>query len=195
MVYSLSSSELTSLKESLYYMHVEELKEICEKLNLSPKGQKGALIERIYLFLKDGVILKALIIPAISKAKKGVIYPLDKKTLILKGAYKNDLKTRLFMKTLVGEHFHFTAFGQDFIKARWMEGSPPTYLEFALFWQKEYSARKKRKATPKQEWAYLNFLQQHKDTHPQETLTSKWEKKRTQECAKALKILKKVMRV
>jgi hypothetical protein len=186
----LSPSELNVLKEALHYMHVEELKEICKKLSLSTKGKKGDLIENIYLFLKDGSLRKEVIIPSISKTKQGKTYPLHSTTLILKGSYKNDTVTRVFMKSLVGEHFHFTAFGQDWILKRWIEGNPPTYREFALFWEKEYLARKQRKATPKQEWAYLNFIQNNPEMK-KEDLASKWEKERTKQCLKAIQLIKK----
>ncbi len=62
--------------------------------------------------------------------------------MILKGSYKNDLKTRLFFKNIVGDHFHFTAFGIDWINEKWMEGNPPTYRDYATMWQSEVDRRK-----------------------------------------------------
>lgn len=66
----------------------------------------------------------------------------------------------------MGDHFHFTAFGIDWIKKRCIEGNPPTYGEFTLFWQKEHTARKQRKSSSKQERAYITFLQNHVKKYP-----------------------------
>lgn len=125
----LSSAELEQLSESLLYLHVEELKEITARLHISDKGAKGAIIARILHFLQFGEELLLPKFPAVSCAKKGVVPALLPKSLMLRGTYKNDLATRLFFKTLIGEHFHFTAFGIDWLNERWMEGKPPTYQE------------------------------------------------------------------
>ena len=60
---------------------------------------------------------------------------------MLKGGYKNDLKTRIFFKSIIGDYFHFTAFGIDWLKEQWMKGEPPTYKKFADMWTKEYAYR------------------------------------------------------
>lgn len=85
---------------------------------------------------------------------------------MLKGSFKNDLKTRMFLKELIGNYFHYTAYGIDWIKDRWMQGLPPTYEQFAAYWQNEYLARKTTKAALKPEWAYLNFLDRYQKHHP-----------------------------
>jgi len=180
------------LFDALHYMHVSELKEVCTQLNLPLQGKKGDLIHRIQTFVQTGqiVILKSL--PDVSKAQKGVEYPLLPETLALYGSYKNDQRTRAFMKTLVGDHFHFTAFGQDWMKERWQAGNPPTYREFAEFWQAEYVRRQTKKASPKQEWAYLTFIQKYLAEHPQaskNTIVVEWEKVRTLKVNKAKRIL------
>ena len=115
---------------------------------------------------------------------------LDKETLMLKGAYKNDLKTRLFFKQLIGEYFHFTAFGIDWLNDRWMEGKPPTYQEFAEMWHKEYEKRKKTPVPPKEEWAYINFVQNSLSISPtasQESINHAWECERQKQKAKLLR--------
>lgn len=76
-------------------------------MTLETKGPKEELIERLPMFLKDDSLLETPVIPAISKAKKNTTYPLHKNTSILKGSYKNDLKTRIFMKTASGRSFSF----------------------------------------------------------------------------------------
>ena len=191
---SFSLKDLEELKIALNYMLVSELKKVCERLHIACFGKKGDVIRQIIHFVSSGKTLSPQTIPDRSKAKKGTNYPLAPTTLILLGSYKNDLQTRLFMKRLVGEHFHFTAFGQDWIKSRWLQGNPPTYREFAHFWQKEYEARKKRPATPKKEWAYLNFIQQYLAKHPKgskQEIAKAWQKERLLQARKADTLLKK----
>lgn len=180
------------LQKSLVFLKVNELKYVCEKLQLSLKGKKGELIERIVVFVTTGKNQAPKKLPQASCASKGVLYPLKPDTLILKGSYKNDEATRLFFKRLIGEHFHFTAFGQDWIKERWLKGRPPTYKEFANFWQKEYEARKNKKAEPKEEWAFLNFTQRFLERNPKaerSEIAKEWEKERKKQVAKAFQLL------
>lgn len=182
----------SDLKQHLLYLHMQELRDLCEKYALPNKGKKQALIARVVHFVETGEIITEPKLPAISKAKKGVDYPLKPHTLILKGSYKNDLKTRLFFKELIGEYFHFTAFGQDWIYERWLEGKPPTYQEFAEMWKVEYAKRKKWGTTPKEEWAYINFTQKFMGEHPnayRARLLKAWEAERIKHKESALKLL------
>ncbi len=91
-----------------------------------------------------GYHLKPVPLPAVSCASKGLKSDLHPEALILSGPYKNDLRTRNFVKDLVGEHFHFTAAGIDWIRACWERGKPPTYKEFADWWQAEYAQKDTR---------------------------------------------------
>jgi hypothetical protein len=70
------------------------------------------------------------------------------------------------MKTLIGPHFHYTAFGIDWLNDRWMMGNPPTYQEFATYWIVENERRKKHTEDPKKEWRFINFMQEMQMTHP-----------------------------
>ncbi len=131
------------LFEALYFLKLIELKKLCLQLGLAPKGAKGELIESIKHFVATGNMLQSTPIPANSKAQKNQIYLITADTLMLMGSYKNDAKTRAFFKKLIGEHFHFTAFGIDWLNIRWKQGKPPTYQEFAAMWQREYEHRQK----------------------------------------------------
>ncbi len=155
----LTDEESTALKNSLMFLHVSELKYLAVKLYLVDKGNKMALIMRILHFLHTGKKLAVPKFPENSRAMRGQIYPIHSSALMLKGSYKNDLKTRLFFKQLLGDHFHFTAYGIDWLNERWMQGNPPTYQEFASMWQEEHERRKNVPAAPKEEWAYINFVQ------------------------------------
>jgi hypothetical protein len=163
---SLNSHQLHELNEGLHYLKMNELKDICTAYALPIKSKKSQLINAIMAFIKTGEILQLKQIPDISKTKKGMKNNLDAQALMLNGLYKNDAKTRAFFKSLMGKHFHFTAFGVDWLNERWLAGNPPTYQEFANFWQEEYDSRKKIKASPKKEWAYINFVQRFLESHP-----------------------------
>jgi len=114
----LSSENIKILKEGFHFLHMEELKKLFTSLILPTQGKKDALIFRILHFVKTGDVINNPKVPSISCALKGKIYPLEVNTLILKGSYKSDLKTRIFFKKLIGDDFHFTAFGIDWINNR-----------------------------------------------------------------------------
>lgn len=172
--------DFSELLESLLFLHVIELRNYCEQLNLSTKGKKLALAHRIIHLLKTGERIEAPKYPDIScaKSKNPLISP---NSLILKGSYKNDLKTRLFFRSLIGQHFNFTAFGIDWIEELWLAGHPPTYQEFADMWQAEFISRKKNGSVPKQEWAFINFVKQYGLNHPnasQKEIIEEWKAER-----------------
>lgn len=171
---------IEALKESLKFLHVEELKNIADKFALEGKGKKIEIIVRILHFLQTGEKLIAPKFPDISYAKNKNI-PTLPNSLMLKGSYKNDLKTRLFFKSLIGDYFHFTAFGIDWLNMRWMEGNPPTYQEFSSMWKAEYQRRKENPVAPKSEWAYINFIQAYYNKipdAPREEVMKAWESER-----------------
>lgn len=156
----------SELQNSLCYLHVSELKDYCDRLNLSIKGKKLDLINRVVHFVQTNEKIDLLPYPANSVAKGRKNIPLTLEALMLKGAYKNDLKNRLFLKTIIGEHFHFTAFGIDWLENRWLAGNPPTYKEFADMWNREYEFRKSHGSKPKDEWAYINFVKGYLKDNP-----------------------------
>lgn len=162
----LTEIEKSTLYKALFYLSVSELKSLCTKLAIQPHGEKIDLIENIQQFITTGKPTTAPIMPSSSKAQSKKNYPLAPETLILYGNFKNDLKTRIFLKSLIGNHFHYTAFGIDWIKTHWLAGTPPTYQQFANYWQQEFSHRQIEKPAMKPEWAYLNFVDQYKKDLP-----------------------------
>ena len=159
------------LKDSFNYLKMHELKALINHFALESKGKKSELIDCLLHYLYTGKKLKFKKIPEASFANPRTIYPLAPKILMLKGAYKNDLKTRLFFKKLIGEHFHFTAYGLDWLNERWQKGKPPTYRQFADMWQKEYIERKNKRVAPKEEWAYISFVQKLLNCFPDSSRT------------------------
>jgi hypothetical protein len=180
------------LKKSLLYLHVRELKNIALQLSLVDNGNKMAIIMRILHFLETGQKLTLPKFPEKSCAKRHSSYSIGENELMLKGSYRNDLKTRLFFKQLIGSHFHFTALGIDWLNERWMEGNPPTYHEFAMMWQKEYQKHKYLPTAPKEEWAYINFMQKYLLGSPnatKELINNAWESERQKHKAHVFDIL------
>jgi hypothetical protein len=194
MFTELAANTKAALFEALNYLNMEELTAICSRYQIPIDGKKGQIIERLKCFIDTGKIIKSPPLPAISKAKSTDSNELNPLALILSGLYKNDDRTRQFMKSLVGEHFHFTAFGQDWIKARWQAGKPPTYQEFAEVWQAEYVKRNAKgyKPSPKAEWAYLNFIQRYSESHPKASkaeISQQWEIMRANKASYVLRNL------
>ncbi|HQU09343.1 MAG TPA: hypothetical protein PLV25_05215, partial [Opitutales bacterium] len=154
----LSVGNLQLLKEALPFLNVAELKQILNQWQLPQSGKKAAWIECLVTFISTGAIPFPPRFPAPCKAPKGQKQPLHLNALILYGAYKNDAATRAFLKQAIGPHFHFTVFGHDWIRGRWLSGSPPTFGAFIEFWCAEYASRKTHSSALKEEWAYLNFI-------------------------------------
>jgi hypothetical protein len=178
-----SGMDITALQDSLNYLYVSELRNRCETLCLSNKGKKAILVSRIIHFVETGEKTELPAYPSISCAK-GKHHPdLEPECLMLKGAYKNDLKTRKFFKKLIGDHFHFTAFGIDWLEDRWMDGNPPTYHEFAEMFKYEHEFRKANGSAPKEEWAYINFVKAYLKNNPNagsKEILQEWNLKRNQ---------------
>lgn len=169
---TLSANEAAELQDALNYMTMEELSAECTRLGFKAPERKEAIVRAIC-----GVVLRGhrpfvAAIPKPSRARPGMTCPLQPDAFILHGAYKNNDETREFLKGLVGPHFHFTAFGQRWIRMRWMAGRPPTYAQFARAWQREYLRRRgrtRRRLPPgplNPEWAYLSFLQRSSTEGP-----------------------------
>lgn len=190
----LQQHELIELREGLSHMHISELKKELMRLNLSPKAHnKQELIDRLVHYASTGKELKVREFPPCSKAIKSVHYPLHASTLMMYGNYKNDLATRLFFKKLIGDHFHFTAQGIDWLRERWLAGTPPTYGDFATMWQKEYQETLDKKRPAKQEWAYIRCTQEYKEKNPncsKEELMNAWQQKRSAHITRARELLK-----
>lgn len=192
----LSDREQLILQDMLHYMKMIELKKACRMLSVSDKGKKAELIDRILLFIYKGHTKTVPKIPAISCAKNYAAQSLNALSLMLYGGYKNDLKTRNFFKKMVGVHFHFTAFGIDWLNERWLQGNPPTYQEFADYWIQEIAQRKREKPKPKDEWMFIRFMQYMKNVEPQVSkgdLMHAWKELQAQKAKEAYQLVKKAI--
>ncbi len=194
----LSSKEQLALKDTLHYMKMAELRKACLTLSLPEKGKKALLIERILTFIKERIVILVPQVPVASLAKNHPIQSLSPSSLMLYGGYKNDLKTRNFFKKLIGPHFHFTAFGIDWLNDHWLQGNSPTYQEFADFWVQETTRRKQEKPKPKDEWMFIRFMQQMEKEEPeskQEDLLHAWKQVQWQKREEGFQLLDKAKKV
>lgn len=190
----LTEQEQSVLHDALHYMKMAELKKACQILSFSDKGKKAELIKRIMAFIQTGIVETLPKIPAQSCAKNYPIQPLDPSSLMLYGGYKNDLETRDFFKKLIGSHFHFTAFGIDWLNERWLQGNTPTYQEFADYWIQESARRKREKPKPKDEWMFIRFMQHMEKVEPQalkDDLMHAWKERQAKKAQEAYQLLKK----
>lgn len=191
----LTNHEQAILHDALHYMKMAELRASCLVLGLPKLGNKRFLIDLIMHFVQTRKVLVKLPIPAISRANNHAFQTLAPNSLMLYGQYKNDLKNRNFFKTIIGEYFHYTAFGIDWLNTRWQAGQPPSYQEFADYWKQEYTQRQLLQAPLKAEWAYLNFLQKLQKEQPnlsQSTLLAAWKAKQTEQASLAKNLLTKM---
>lgn len=142
-------SELNFL--AIWYLTLSDLKSICKIFKIS-HGTKRFMVENIISFHVHGKEVEKQKIPEVSRGKKTNTAP-EPNDLMLYGRYKNDRPTLAFFKKLVGSHFHYTAYGIDYLNECWYAGNPPTYAEFAEWWSQE----SKKEREPKQEWQYIKF--------------------------------------
>ncbi len=141
----LCDNDIKTLNECLLFLKMHELRKVCVMLSLPESGKKQELITRITFYMQTGIIRKLAQVPSASLAKNYPKQDLTPNALMLYGGYKNDLMNRNFFKNLIGPHFHYTAYGIDWLNDRWLEGNPPTYKEFADFWLKKHKNGWKKK--------------------------------------------------
>ena len=176
-----SGIQILKIEEALYCLKVGELRILSKKLNLDSKENKKLLIKNIIYFLKYRKIPEKIKIPEVSIAKKDTKYQIQLNELMLKGSYKNDNQTKEFFQKHIGTHFHFTAFGIDWLNDRWINGNPPIYKEFIDMWVSENQNRKLKKADMKIEWAYMRFSKKYLEENPsasKEVVITKWNEER-----------------
>lgn len=192
----LTSTEQKDLTATLNYCTLEELMELCNTHSLSRDGVKSELIARILHHATTFKQKKKMMLPEVSLAKRGRNYPLHKNTLVLKGSFNTNAATRRFMQKLVGEHFRFTPTGQEWVASQWQKGKPPTYEEFARFWQQDYKRREKNKRQSDTNWAHQGFVQSFVSKNPEADeaeVEVAWQKLRSKMVAQAHEFIAKAL--
>ncbi len=191
------------LEQSIYFLHIAEMEQICKKLNIDYKkivveviegntidinkqkylkAQKDDLAKAIINFIKTGeqIVIKK-IYPATSIAKKGQKFPHHPNTLLLKGSFTHSYKNIDYLKTLAGEHFHPTLFGFEYLNTCWLSGNQPTYGQYASFWQSEFVKQQQNPTALPQTLQYMQFVENFSKAFPNSsntTLAKEWHKER-----------------
>lgn len=197
LLYVLTPHEQKMLLAALNYFMAEELAALSAQLELPATGERHEVIERIYRLVTTPTKAARHALPKVSLAQEGAVYPLNKKTLIVKGGYNTNAATKNFLKRLAGPDFYFSASSQDWIAARWQQGKPPSYEEFARYWQGEQTQKAQVKIAPPEDWAYHTFEQTFMIKYPQATeseLQAAWQQLRNKQIALAKELLIKMGR-
>jgi len=196
-VYVMTPHEQKSFLNALNYFLEAELVQLSLQLGLPATGLRHEIIERIYRLITTPTTASRRALPPISLAQEGATYPLNKKTLIVKGGYNTNAATKNFLKRLAGDDFYFSPASQDWIALRWQQGKPPTYEEFARYWQSEKVQKEQVKSAPPEDWAYETFKQQFmikNGAATQEELADAWQKLRNKQVALVAEVLVKLGR-
>lgn len=136
----MNKTDKGTLQKSIYFLKIEELKSIAQKLELSSQGKKIDLINQIFQYfrIKEASLpeINSKLLPKKHKGKVG------SDTHIIPNEYTNGKKSRAIFKELIGDHFKFTSYGMDWIKLCWQHDIYPSYKDFATYWIKETARRK-----------------------------------------------------
>ena len=158
-------------KKLLVFLNIDELKQICNKYNISYNiyiekndkiiktneiDHKIIIIENILKYLKNKIK------PNITLYKKKIINynkldNINKNNFIYYGQYKTtNIDILKLMKSLTNNKFHFGAISQKIIRLLWRKNKLITFEEFADKWMKEYN-----KGINYEELAYNQFMKKN----------------------------------
>nr|WP_276519528.1 DUF6434 domain-containing protein [Bradyrhizobium elkanii] len=141
-----------------FYWYLDELVDFCRHHGLPTSGPKLKIVARIEKFLKDG---KVPVDVPVRKHPKGAKRrgPITMRSRVTED-YKCDDETRAFFKSVIGEHFHFTAHLQQFRRDKQGKGIPITYGELVREWKSEREKRKDKnyKSPLQRTWEYNRFV-------------------------------------
>ena len=163
------------MRNSLLFLIMSELRDICIKLNINSKGTKQALINNICYFKEHNKEAKP--ITPIASVKNTAQQYITAENFMIKGIYKNSKCARLFFQKIIGEKFHFTAFGIDWLNDRCAANNSPTYKEFSDMWIEQINIKRQ----PKEEWQYIIYVQNFLINKPNATrdeLLNGWQNER-----------------
>ncbi len=141
-----------------YYWYLQELVAFARAHEIPASGPKDELLRRIDLFLRTGRRPKTR---AASAPRRGAKRPgpLTVRTVV-GDDFRCDAGTRAFFKSVIGEHFHFTAHLQQFRRERIGRGERLTYGDLAREWIAEHERRKDKnyKSELSRSWEYITFV-------------------------------------
>jgi hypothetical protein len=143
-----------------FYWYLDELAKFCRQLGLPTSGQKLDLVARIEMYLTTGTIDKKNQPKKSEKSKTKGKGPITLDSVVTNDYRCND-ETRAFFKSVIGDHFHFTAHLQKFRREN--KHRTLTYGDLAREWAAEYERRKDKNYKPKIEktWEYNQFVRDY----------------------------------
>ncbi|MCK5475273.1 MAG: cytoplasmic protein [Candidatus Pacebacteria bacterium] len=118
-----------------FYWMKEELVSFCREIGISCSGGKIEITGRIVEYLKTGKIenKKRKIKKCIQRMPKNI-------NDIIPDNYSSSQLFREYFRSIIGQHFHFTAYMATYMKDR----PEITFKEYADEWQAEYERRKNK---------------------------------------------------
>ena len=145
-----------------FYWYLNELTAFCRQYGLPSTGQKHELVKSVEHYLGTGKRASGPK-PAKNPLRRiGRVSPEGPITLEtpVTEAYKCDDRTRAFFKSILGEHFHFTAHQQQFRREKMRRGEALTYGDLAREWTAERERRKDPhyKSQIAGSWQYNQFV-------------------------------------
>jgi SAP domain-containing new25/Domain of unknown function (DUF6434) len=144
-----------------HYWYLHEVVAFCRKHGLPIHGQKLDLMGRIESFLATGYRAPAAASPR-ALSERGVRPDRLAVDAPVTAAFKCDDRTRAFFKSVIGDHFHFTAHVQQFRRDRQRRGARVTYGDLVKEWLAEQERRKDKnyKSTLQKTWEYNGFVRE-----------------------------------
>lgn len=141
------SEKLSPEEFKNWYWYRKELANFCKKIDIPANGTKPVLEEKIVSFLKTGNYEPVYSANIKKRLKKSRREP-PPETIRLSDAipenYKNSQKHREFFTSVIGKHFHFTAYMMNYIK----NNPGMTYQDYVNEWNAEYERRKDKNYKP-----------------------------------------------
>ncbi|MEU5633650.1 DUF6434 domain-containing protein [Streptomyces rishiriensis] len=153
-----------------YYWYRDELAAFCRANGLASSGQKHELILRVEAFL-TGAGPKPEASPARTRpARAPRTGPITPDTPVGED-FRCNAETRAFFKSVIGDHFHFTAHIQRYRRERQRAGTPLTYGDLAREWVAEHERRKEKgyQSVIAPTWQYNQFVRDFLADKPRNT--------------------------
>jgi len=154
-----------------YYWYLNELVAFCRQHGLATSGQKLDLVARIEGYLRGERDAET----HSERTRKRSAAAIRSGPITLDTAvtddYKCDAETRVFFKSMIGKHFHFTAHLQQFRREQQRMGVRLTYGDLVREWVAEYERRKdpNYRSSIARSWEYNQFVRDFMGDKPRNT--------------------------
>ena len=127
-----------------FYWMKAELVAFCRKIGISGSGGKIEIAGRIEKYLKGGKIETKKIGKG-GKKREGIQRIPESINELIPDNYSSSQLFREYFESIIGQHFHFTAYMMQYIK----DHLGITFKEYVDEWQAEHERRKNKNYKPK----------------------------------------------